>query len=138
MTTSQSKREGKREVLCPYCGGKATLTSSTVVYGGKDYGPIYLCDPCWAWVGCHQGTYKPLGRLANAELRTWKQAVHRTFDAIWKRGPMTRKQAYAWLAKSLGIEEKDCHIGMFDVETCKRVITLQIRINYTKTTDTKT
>ena len=33
-----------------------------------------------------------------------------------------RKAAYRWLSKQLGISAKICHIGMFDVETCKRVV----------------
>lgn len=37
---------------------------------------------------------------------------------------MARAQAYKWLASSLGIEPKNCHIGMFDVETCKKVVAL--------------
>ena len=29
-----------------------------------------------AYVGVHKGTDKPLGRLANAELRYWKKRAH--------------------------------------------------------------
>jgi hypothetical protein len=36
---------------------------------------------------------------------------------------MSRKEAYAWLAKALGIKNVgDCHIGWFDIAMCERVV----------------
>jgi hypothetical protein len=36
---------------------------------------------------------------------------------------MSRKEAYAWLAKALSIENAgDCHIGWFDIAMCERVV----------------
>ena len=60
-----------RKVYCDYCGRQAEYVDSKVVYG-KSYGMMYLCRNCMAYVGVHKGTDKPLGRLANAELRYWK------------------------------------------------------------------
>ncbi|MGL6141541.1 MAG: zinc-finger-containing protein, partial [Enterobacterales bacterium] len=74
---------------------------------------------------------KALGRLANAELRKAKSLAHRAFDDIWRDKHMSRSQAYSWLAESLGIEKKDCHIGMFDVDMCMRVV--DVSENYTAT-----
>jgi hypothetical protein len=37
--------------------------------GGIDYGMIYYCPKCRAYVGVHAGTDRAKGRLANAELR---------------------------------------------------------------------
>ena len=34
---------------------------------------------------------------------------------------ISRKTAYKWLAEQLGIHVNDCHIGEFDVATCRRV-----------------
>jgi len=65
-----------------------------------------------------------MGRLANAELRAAKTYAHRAFDGMWQGGGILRAKAYAWLAKQLGIEVKDCHIGMFDVPMCERVVQL--------------
>ena len=101
--------------------------------GGKEIYPhrpdlyslnFYQCKPCGAYVGCHKtGDGKqPLGRLANAELRAAKSAAHAAFDPMWKDGKKKRGSAYAWLADALGIDKRDCHIGMFDVETCRRVV----------------
>lgn len=110
---------------CDYCGEPAVLADSAEVYGGRSYGMIWLCRPCQAWVGCHRHTDRPLGRLANAELRQWKMKAHTAFDQLWKIPPRllgNRSNAYAWLAERLRIEPKHCHIGMFDVATCKRVV----------------
>jgi len=86
---------------------------------GKHY---YLCALCDAYVGCHDGTLAPFGRLANRKLRAAKQAAHAVFDPLWRSGRVTRKQAYAWLAKELGITTANCHIGMFDEDVCASVV----------------
>jgi len=109
-------------VICPYCDMQAELTDSAEVYNGRSYGLIYLCRKCWAYVGVHKGTKTPLGRLANSELRRMKIYAHRAFDHIWKDGHESRKGAYKWLANELGIDGKDCHIGMFDVDMCQKVV----------------
>lgn len=112
-------------VCCDYCGKPARYTDSSIVYQGRSYGMIYYCHDCHAWVGVHKGTDKPLGRLANAELRHWKQGAHAAFDRIWRnnRG-LTRRGAYRWLAEQMGLPEDKAHIGMFNVEQCKQVIAL--------------
>lgn len=120
-------------VTCPYCGGSAQFVrNSAEFYHGRDFGPLYVCRPCDARVGCHPGTEKPLGRLANAELRAAKMRAHAAFDPLWKRKAAlgknryqrkaARSLGYRWLAGQLGIDHKECHIGMFDVETCNRVV----------------
>ena len=63
-----------RKVYCDYCGRETEYVDSKVIYG-KSYGKIYLCRNCMAYVGVHKGTDKPLGRLANAELRKRKETV---------------------------------------------------------------
>ena len=110
------------KVTCPYCSQPAVLTSSKEVYRGQDYGKIYLCRPCNAYVGVHEGTDRPLGRLANAELRKLKMAAHAAFDPIWKSKQTRRSDAYRWLASKLGITMAECHIGMFDEDQCKKVV----------------
>ena len=32
------------------------------------------------------------------------------------------REAYKWLSEQLGMPRKDTHIGMFDVDQCKRVV----------------
>lgn len=113
--------------MCPYCGRRARLVNGYAIYrragsrlGNRSY---WLCSPCNAYVGCHPGTDRALGRLANSELRAWKQRAHRAFDPLWRRGPMRRKDAYYWLSRRLGIPLRECHIGEFDVALCKLTVT---------------
>jgi hypothetical protein len=111
--------------ICPYCQNSSMLVTGAEVYPHRpDLVQLYFyrCQPCDAFVGCHPGSTKPLGRLANAELRRAKSAAHAAFDPLWKQGAMHRSSAYAWLAQMLGIAGSDCHIGLFDVEMCNRVV----------------
>ncbi|MCY1166934.1 zinc-finger-containing domain protein [compost metagenome] len=95
-----------------------------------DYGPVWTCTPCKAWVGCHKGTENALGGLANAELRVAKQAAHAAFDPLWqakiRRDKCSKNKAhnagYAWLADQLGIPVKKCHIGYMSLEECQRTV----------------
>ena len=121
----------QRGIKCPYCERPAELVDSKIIYG-RTYGMAWFCKPCDAWVGCHKNskTHAPLGRLANAELRDWKKKAHAVFDPLWQRKMrrdncskgQARKAAYGWLAKQLEIAMRDCHIGMFDIEKCKKVV----------------
>lgn len=123
------------QVTCPYCNNQAKLVSSLEIYF-TDYGMVYACKPCNAWVGVHQGTILPKGTLANKELREWRKKAHAAFDPLWlrklairklQRGDQYRKvwargSGYKWLAEQLGLTRDECHIGLFDIEMCKRVI----------------
>ncbi len=113
------------DVTCPYCDKPAPLVTGRDVYPHRPDlfdKPFYACLPCGAWVGCHPGTTKRLGRLANAEGRRLKRAAHAVFDPLWKDGKMKRKDAYRWLADKLGIAPERCHIGYFNESECERVI----------------
>jgi len=91
---------------------------------------MWVCAPCKAWVGCHPGTEKPLGGLANKQLRDLKMEAHRFFDPLWKKKiekegcskGFARRAAYKWLAKQMGMTVKTCHIGYMDNKECERVI----------------
>ena len=107
-----------RKVYCDYCGRETEYVDSKVIYG-KSYGKIYLCRNCMAYVGVHKGTDKPLGRLANAELRNWKKAAHAVFDPLWKYGRFRghRNAAYAWLAQKMGLQiGKEVQTGTFGAD----------------------
>lgn len=121
-------------VLCNYCGRDSERVTGATMYPHRpDLARrlFYRCVPCGAWVGTHEKTGKPLGRLANDELRRAKQAAHAAFDPMWSHGRrglsldgtcMNRAQAYRWLARELGVVE--VHIGQQDVEGCKRIIAI--------------
>ena len=111
--------------LCPYCGNESELVTGRQIYPRSPAlknKPFYRCLPCDAHVGCPPDTTVALGRLANAALRKAKMAAHSVFDMKWRAGHMKRKDAYGWLAEQLGIERQACHIGMMDMEMCKRVV----------------
>jgi hypothetical protein len=115
---------------CPYCKDKSVYVDSSEVYP-RSYGMIYLCRPCHAWVGVHKGTNVALGRIANSELRNFKKQAHYYFDILWKRKinkgltkKIARTKAYMWLSRELKIPAKKTHIGMFDVDQCRRVVEL--------------
>ncbi len=120
--------------ICPYCGEIPDYVDSKVIYHGKSYGMMYYCLNCDAYVGVHKGTNKPLGRLANKELREYKKLAHYYFDKISKTDLINkiydsvypeksnRNKAYYWLAKQMGIDKEFCHIGMFDIDQCSMVV----------------
>ena len=117
-------------VHCNYCSKPAELVSGKTIYPHRKdlYRRKYwLCRPCGAYVGCHaagkngDGT-KPLGELADLELRRARNKAHAMFDPLWKEGRMKRGSAYRWLSRVLGIRQAECHIGMFDVNQCEQVV----------------
>lgn len=111
--------------ICRYCGSPVVYTSNAEIYG-KEYGTgkCYLCRNCRAFVGVHPGTDTPLGTLANEELREWRKEAHFWFDRIWKKPTRitTRYNAYGYLARKMGLPREETHIGMFEIEQCKKVI----------------
>lgn len=122
----------KPSKTCRYCeqSAKLILSGEDGYPYRTDYGPVWLCAPCGAYVGCHKGTTNALGGLANAELREWKMKAHAAFDPLWQAKirrdgcskSKARKAGYLWLSGQLGIPPKLTHIGYMSVEECKRVV----------------
>lgn len=124
----------KRAKRCRYCEQEAALLNKgDAGYPYRtDYGPMYVCVPCKAWVGCHPGTTNALGGLANAELRDWKVKAHAAFDPLWQakirrdacsKGK-ARRAGYAWLSKQLGIPVERTHIGYMTLHDCQQVVVI--------------
>ena len=125
-------------VICDYCGRSAKLITGQQLYPHRpDLAHIqaWQCKPCNAHVGCHDGTDKPKGRLANSQLRRAKIAAHAAFDPIWMdrfkwkseidpkyKKSMARGGRYKKLAKVMGLPREKCHIGMMDVSQCYEVV----------------
>lgn len=114
--------------LCPYCQEFSTQVTGEAIYPHRrdlHHKAFYQCAPCDAYVGTHDGTRKPLGRLADAELRQAKVRAHAAFDPLWRNNPdVSRRDAYHRLALCMGLAPEDCHIGMFTIEQCQCVETL--------------
>lgn len=115
------------KLLCRYCD---TLT--VIVLGDKIYPHLpqfhsskyYLCPKCGAYVGANSTTGKPLGEVADKQLRAKRQQAHGIFDGLWKSGKMTRSKAYRWLSSKMNLSSEECHIGRFDEELCQKVINI--------------
>ena len=120
----------KIPIICRYCGGVIRLVPARKIYGastdrlGLAGENIYLCQNCNARVGCHKGTNRPLGNVANEVLRLKRRETHQVFDAFWQGNGMSRTKAYKWLAAQMRLSEKDAHIGGFEMDQCQQVIDL--------------
>jgi len=106
---------------CPYCNNTAQWVENKAVYGdniGKSY-MVWLCQPCDAYVGCHNNSKEPLGIIADKITREWRQKAHKAFDPLWKSGNMSRSEAYKKLNACFN---QEIHIGQAGEVTCKRII----------------
>ena len=109
------------DIICPYCGKKAILHR---IRSKRHVKFIWICEPCDAFITAEPRSKKPCGTMANKELRLKRIAAHRAFDVSWIFGPRphSRTKAYKSMAKMLGLDNKQCHIANFDIETCDKVI----------------
>lgn len=69
-------------------------------------------------MGVHVGTMQPKGMLANGDLRHKRIETHRMFDAIWKNGILSRKEAYRWMQDIFALPSSQAHIGQFSDYRC--------------------
>lgn len=121
--------------ICRYCGGAVHLVPAAKVYGpaaakrlGLEREKFYQCQNCNARVGCHKGSARPLGNLANEALRMKRMETHQVFDSFWKERGMSRTQGYKWMAKKLRLSEELAHIGGFEMDRCQKLIRLFLPI----------
>lgn len=122
--------------IAPDCGegcepGSVTLTSAAEIYPHR----LDLAGQ-WRWrckCGAHCGTHPnltPLGTPAGPETSRARSAAHAVFDPLWRRrmeiSGISQKaaqgRAYKWLAEQMGMDRKDCHIGMMTAEQARRVV----------------
>lgn len=115
--------------LCPYCNKPAVRLSGRSVYPARRdlrRKKFFVCKPCGARVGTYEDG-RPLGPLANAELRNARRRAHALFDPLWQRAQnqqWARTGAYVWLADKLGIRFEECHFGQMPLELLRRTINL--------------
>lgn len=131
LATKARVMASKLTVKCDYCGEPAELVRG-------DHGYIWECKPCEAWVKAYDTSpsKKPMGSLANAELRQARKMAHAAFDPLWQaaidrrmregatRVGGVRSEAYRWLADQLGIPADQCHFTRLSLHQCKRVVTI--------------
>jgi ssDNA-binding Zn-finger/Zn-ribbon topoisomerase 1 len=121
----------QHDVTCPDCGAKMTLRRTQKFKWNNGEGRLFY--GCSRWPKCNavHGAHpdgRPLGTPGDAATKKARIEAHAALASLcerrnWKIGKSSeRRGAYLWLAQKLGIAEEKCHIAMFDVETCKRVV----------------
>lgn len=106
---------------CPYCNKPAKYGANEEWYGrcfGRSY-MCYYCKDCDAYVGTHNNTTRPLGTMANKELRNKRKEVHALIDPLWKDGKYARSVVYGRLSDALG---RNVHVGESDIKMCEEII----------------
>lgn len=111
---------------CPYCGSHTILRSADgIYYENSRKEMLYVCKnypACDSYVRVQKGTTIPLGTVANRELRELRAEAHRQFDKLYKRGYMSKHDAYQWLSGVLDVPAKNAHIAQLSVLSCNVVI----------------
>lgn len=135
--------------ICGGCGKPAKLVDARAVGTRRvaaNRRAIWRCDDCSAHVGCHPGTTRPLGSLAPASLRRARQGLHDLIDPLWQGAPayyppcdkagtseirrMARERVYSFLGDALGLSRDRCHVGEFDLATCRRAMAALAGVTY--------
>ena len=86
---------------------------------------LYVCSrfpACDSYVRVHPGTKIPMGTMANRELRALRNEAHHYFDQLYKKGLMSKEDAYHWLAYILAAPMGQAHIGLLGEYYCRLVI----------------
>jgi hypothetical protein len=81
---------------------------------------MWFCRKDDAYVGCHNNTTRPLGVMANKELRGWRIKAHDHVDQLWKTKRLT---LYRRLNDWFG---KEVHIGEADIDMCRQIIAIPL------------
>lgn len=115
-----------RPIDCPDCGGDMHLQDTPP--GSKGGRWIYRCEnhpACNGNVGAHADG-RPLGVPADVTTRRLRRELHNSYiDPLWLKMKKKRERskqrtvAYEYLADRLGIPADQCHVGLFNAETCR-------------------
>lgn len=112
---------------CPYCGEQAEWVPNEVIYGRR-YGNSYMmwfCRKDDAYVGGHNNTKRPLGIMADKELRGWRVKAHAHVDPLWRSKRLKRATLYRRLNDWFG---KEVHIGEADIEMCREIVAIPLEM----------
>lgn len=114
-------------LVCPSCGNDMVLRG-TDRYRHRDGSPrmFYGCSAyprCRSTCGAHPDG-RPASSPADAETKRARIRAHEAFDRLWKRGIMTRHDAYRHLQLLMHLSKDEAHIGFFSKEQCEELIAL--------------
>ena len=110
------------DIYCCGCEEKivARLTSGAEIYPHrKDLSsiPMWICDQCGNYVGCHHKTKNrtnPLGCIPTREIMELRKKIHRAIDPIWKSGTLTRREVYQRISNHIGRKYHTANIRTMD------------------------
>lgn len=92
---------------CPRCGSLAEPIYIKGINAHK-----HECCGLESW------EFKPLVTRGTLDAR---RCAHTAFDRIWKAGYMSRSNAYAWLARTLGMKKSRCHMALMTEQEAREV-----------------
>lgn len=86
----------------------------------RQFGWLWICSVPECDITCSgKRNCTPAGKATREARRT----CHRVLHQFWKREKAGRQRALRkQLAKSLGISERQCYVGMFSIEQCAAAI----------------
>lgn len=112
---NKRKRKANNALRCPYCGSSTRIVPATgILPASSKVTHLLTCSNfprCDSYVCMHQGTNKPMGTIANGDLRKLRQQAHIHFNKLYQTGVMSRDDAYAWLADKIWVPRSEAHIG---------------------------
>lgn len=135
MATMTSLTPAYPALVCAECGGADIVcVTGDAIYPHRPnlHARWYWRCACGAYVGCHRDTQEPLGTPAGPTTRRARSQAHAAFDALWRRKmardgvsqQVARQAGYDWLARGMGLDPADAHIGRFTAEQCAAVVAL--------------
>lgn len=118
-------------IFCVECNKMVVprMVSGNVVYPKSpwlSYKRFWQCVHCKNFVGCHENSnvnkLRPLGVIANKELKKVRIQIHQAIDPMWREGKIKRTEIYAFLSRELGY---NYHTGeLRSVDEAERVFKL--------------
>lgn len=126
MKKSKKKRTDFSNMRCPYCGSTVVYKSGKEMFKSCPEGVnYYVCTnypECDTFIKTMPNSNKPIGTLANKELRMLRRDAHSYFNQLYLSGAMSKEEAYLWLANTLGCPKREAHIGQLREYSCKLII----------------
>ena len=99
-------------MICPVHKKEMMLLKTK--YGGRFSCTVSECTVvCWA---------NSASTPADIGTRNMRIIAHKAFDSLWDGNRKKRGHYYKKLSDSMGLKQKDTHIGMFSIEQCEKVI----------------